>query len=62
MVPSFSLLLFMYLFLKYFCFILGKAQAGEGQGKGGQRIQSGLCADGSEPDGGLELTNREIAT
>ena len=28
----------------------------------GQRIQSGLCADSSEPSAGLKLINREIMT
>ena len=33
-----------------------------GRQRGGQRIQSRLCADSSEPDVGLKLTNREIMT
>ena len=33
-----------------------------GAGRGGQRIQSGLCADSTEPDAGLELMNCEIVT
>ena len=37
-------------------------QAGEGQRRWGQRIQSRLCADSSEPDVGLELANYEIMT
>ena len=34
----------------------------KGQGEGGQRILSRLCADSREPDAGLELRNREIMT
>ena len=29
---------------------------------GGQRIRGGVCADSSEPEVGLEITNREIVT
>ena len=35
---------------------------GEGRGRPGWRIQSGLHADSSEPSVGLELTNCEIMT
>ena len=30
--------------------------------RGGQRIQSGLCTNSSEPDVGLKLRNHEIVT
>ena len=33
-----------------------------GRGGEGQRLRSRLCADSTEPDEGLELTNREIMT
>ena len=36
-------------------------RVGEGK-KGGQRIQSRICADSSEPNVGLELTNHKIMT
>ena len=42
-------------------FISERVQAGKGK-REGQRIRSRLCADSSEPDVGLELTNREIVT
>ena len=36
--------------------------SGGGVERKGQRIRSRLCADSSEPDVGLELTNCEIMT
>ena len=33
-----------------------------GAERGGQRTQSGLCADSSKPDVGLEVTDPEIVT
>ena len=36
--------------------------SGGGIETGGQRIQSGLCADSREPDTGLELMDCEIVT
>ena len=33
-----------------------------GVGRGGQRIQSRLCADSREADVGLELMNQELMT
>ena len=38
-----------------------RMQAGEGQ-REEDRIRSRLCADSSEPNVGLELTNQEIMT
>ena len=35
---------------------------GKGREEGGQRIQSGFCADSREPNEGLELTNCKIMT
>ena len=35
---------------------------GGAESGGGQRIQSGFCADSREPYEGLELTNYEIMT
>ena len=35
---------------------------GRGRERGGQRIRSGLRADGREPDVGFELTSHEIMT
>ena len=35
---------------------------GRGRERGGQRIQSRLCADRGEPGAGLKPTNREIMT
>ena len=39
-----------------------RMQMGKGQREGGQRIQSGLFTDSSEPDAGLQPTNHEIVT
>ena len=54
------------MYLKLQCsfkIILFIFESGErGRERGGQRIWSGLCADSSEPDSGLELTNYEIMT
>ena len=41
---------------------LGRGVWGGRAEKRGQRIQSELSADSSEPDAGLELTNSEIMT
>ena len=59
--------LLMYLFIFNVYLFLKERECtrtgGGGAGGGGkQRIQSGLCADSSEPDVGLELMNREIMT
>ena len=46
-------------------FLIFTFEAGEGQRekeREGQRIQSRLCTDSSEPDLGLELKNRGIVT
>ena len=50
------------IFFNVYLFLRERAWAGEGQRKRGQRIQSRLCADSSEPNVGLELTNCEIMT
>ena len=48
-------------FFVRFAFIFERVKVGEGQREGGQRIQSRLHADSSEPDAG-KLLNREILT
>ena len=49
------------------CFIfnvyfLRECELGRSRERGGQRIQSGLCADGREPNAWSKLTNGEIMT
>ena len=39
-----------------------ESKQGRGREREGQRIQSRLCSDSTEPDVGLELTNCEIVT
>ena len=39
-----------------------ESETGKGVEREGQRMQSGLFADSTEPGAGLELTNREIMT
>ena len=57
------LFLFVYSFKCLFTFGREKASMCEqGRGRGGERIQSRVCADSNEPDVGLELTNCEIMT
>ena len=48
--------------LKNISFIFERERERESVHKQGQRIQSGLCADSSERDAGLELMNRGIMT
>ena len=54
-------------FKKNVYLFLRESTSGEGaerrsRERGGQRIQSSLCADSRQPDMGLKLTNREIIT
>ena len=46
----------------HFILFLRESDNREGAERGGQMIQSRLCADSSEPDVGLELTNCEMMT
>ena len=39
-----------------------ESEQGRGRKRGGQRIQSRLCADNRQPDAGLELMNHKIMT
>ena len=54
-------ILFHFLFFTNAYLFLREGAAGQRE-RGGQRFQSGLCAEGSESDMGLELTHREIMT
>ena len=50
-------------FLKMFLFIFERDSISRGGAEiEGQRIRSGLCTDGSEPDVGLELMTCKIMT
>ena len=51
-----------FFFFYVYLFLREGARAGEVQREGGQKVQSGLCADSREPDVGLELMNHEIMT
>ena len=51
------------MFMYFSVFIFEReSTSGTGAEREGDRARSGLCADSSEPDEGLELVNREIMT
>ena len=60
--PRFSCIyFFIFIYLSVHLFLRESTSKG-GAERGGQRIWSRLCADSSEPDVGLELTNCEVTT